>query len=153
MLTIRNFTWKESLCLRVPVEVSGGSCQRQAAQQANSSLTTFQTQLTHVRQSIAVLQSNIQSDDKAVAVEQERAASTRDCNACAQTLLEASSTFQKLLEDHVGMLGADIAAQERLVADMGTEGSNVSEDESRALKVCSAVSAVYCASKCKQGEP
>ena len=130
---------------RLHAEVSGGSAQRQAAQQASSSLSTLQTHLSHVRQSIASLQSSIQSADKAIAVEEECAAATRDCNACAQTLMEASGTLQRALGDQMGVLAAEIAAQDRFLADMGTSNAeHVSQDEPRALKVCFALSAAQC---------
>ena len=116
---------------------------KRQAQQASSSLSAFRTQLTHVRQSIASLQASIHSADEAIAVEQDCAVATRDCNACAQILVDASSTFQKLLGDRMGVLGADIATQDRLLADMrSSKAEHVSQDETRALKVRSVLSQV-----------
>jgi hypothetical protein len=95
-----------------------------------------QVQLTHVRQSIAALQSCIRSDDNVGAAEQQRAAATRECNACAQKLMDVSRTLKQLLVDRVASLEAEIAAQERCIAHSGNmDGADMSSDETQALKV------------------
>lgn len=116
-------------------EVSGGACQKQAAAQAASGLTIFQTQLTHVRQSVAALQSCINSDNKATAAQEEYSAAVHVCNAHAQDLTEAARSYQKLLEDQIQTLEADMELQERSLADFGQEKVVAASAEAASLRV------------------
>jgi hypothetical protein len=120
----------------VGAEVSGGTCQHQAAQQAISSVSAVEAQLTHVRQSIATLQSCIQSDDKVVAAEQQRAAATRESNKRAQELMDLSGTLKHRLGDRIRSMETEIAVNERYIADLHSmSGASASTNESQALKV------------------